>query len=135
VARASGTAYLLARMSFVLCVFTIWVQFERPASGFWKAALLCFAATIGWIIWIRGFRLSVVGGVIAYRDGMYRTRRGAISDISLVKYTWRESEDSPRDFPLPRLLIEFRDGRHIRINSALFSDEDLQRFEQAVREG
>jgi hypothetical protein len=132
-ARASFAGYVaLAGLWFVIGGFFAWLEFARHGSSAWQGSLIGFSVGVLWVIWLRGFRLSIDGDVLTYRDGIYRTRAGNLSHITAVKSTWIEWARLPRTIKVPRLLIEFDRGDSITINTKPFARSALAAFKRKV---
>jgi hypothetical protein len=127
-----GSYIVLGVIWFVLGIFYGWLEFTKPASSAWKGSLLCFAAGALWIVWLRGFRLTIQGDQLAYRDGLYRSKSGRISQVIAFEDTWVDTKDVPRALGIPRFLIKFEGGGQIMINIKPFSRSALAEFRRRV---
>jgi hypothetical protein len=131
-ARASFAGYFaLAGIWFALGVFYAGLAIARSGSSAWQGSLIGFGVALLWTVWLGGFRLSVEGDRLIYRDGMYRTYTGSPSQITLMRNTWIEWKYVPL-IRMPRLLIEFSGGARIIINTKPFTGKALAAFRQKL---
>ena len=105
VARAATSAYIaLSGIWFIFGGLYLVLAHYRPKAGACGVVALCTAIGFLWVVWLRGFRLTLSDGILEYRDGFYRVTRVKLDDIIDVKNTWVRNSR----MPIPRLSIKFR---------------------------
>lgn len=92
-ARAALSSY------FVLAGIWIGLGVAYTASALadadrelYTVSILCISVGSLWIVWLRGFKLRIIAGVLEYRDGLYRSVRIPAENITEVKFAslkWR----------------------------------------------
>jgi hypothetical protein len=127
VLRASlGSHVAFCSVWLILAIGYGLLALSRRSVDLLVGALLPALITLSCIVWMRGHRISLVSGVLEYRDGFYRSRRIPVADIGSVSNTWPAVRILGRDIEVPRLSIATKDGAVVfQINSKPFSRRDL----------
>jgi hypothetical protein len=117
----------------VLALVCIRTYFKVPLGGWESGALLTGGVALLWSLWLSGFRIRVVDGVLEYRDGLYRTSRIPLGEIAQMRSEWVRWHLLGRKLEVPRLAVIGVDGeKAILINPKPFAWPDLQLLRKAV---
>ncbi|MGC4013868.1 MAG: hypothetical protein QM755_05025 [Luteolibacter sp.] len=114
----------------VLVVTGFWLA--RPEELFPLPILMWPALSLVAYLWLRGFRLIVRDGKVSYRDGFYRSREHALTELRSAKRKWVRVSGPPS---LPNVVVTFRKRGMPRfwISCNVFHHRDLERFMEIVR--
>lgn len=134
-ARAAPHAYIfLVGPFFVLFVFFAYLEFARPASNAWQGAAFGLVFCLFWVIWLRGFRLTLTKDLLTYRDGFYRTKSVDPSRIIAVEHDWIRRKILLRAIPTPRVFVITDDdsGPPLMINPKPFNRAAFRKLQKAL---
>jgi len=135
VIRAVPSSYvMLSGIWFLLAAGYTYLALEHPDRNLWQVVVGCLAPGLGFVAWLSGFRLGVIGDQLVYRDGFRRTRTVPIADIGTLKFGWFDVGLVNR-VKLPRLRVTRKSGGPaILMNAKVFGLQDLRKIEDTVRE-
>lgn len=128
--RAALTSYIVLCGGWgILALMDLFICLRSPGKGF-EAGLLASAGVglLFWL-WLRGFKLAISDGRLEYRDGLFRTERINLDEISTVKDEWVGWSFLGRSIRIPRTVVLSKDGRKaIWINTKPFGRRDFYRI-------
>lgn len=126
--HASYTSFIvLSAVPAVLLLLYMWLAISRPASSAWLGAMMLAGIILAWWIWLRGYRVRLNEDVLEYRDGLYRTHRIRVSEITSAEHGWIEFPILNRRLTVPRLILTTADEENrVLINSKVFSRRDIE---------
>lgn len=128
--RATYTSYCaLSGVWILLAVGYLLLAFRTPGHNLESGALIAGGVAVIWVMWLRGFKITLSDGCVEYRDGFFRSSKVTLSDIADVKTDNIEWNVLGRRIGVPRLVVIRGNGEvAIRINPKPFARHALQRI-------
>lgn len=124
--RSSMAGFIiLPGIWFLLGWLFVWSEITKPTSGSWKGIIISFSGAILWIIWLRGFRVQIIGDIFEYRNGIYQKRFCKLENIQRYEVKWIEWKVLWRHLKVPRGVVTIRNQEPILINIKPFRRDDL----------
>lgn len=127
--RSTWTSYVALAGIWILLTIAYWLlSLRSPGHNLETGGFITGGVAILWIVWLRGFKITVSNGFIEYRDGFFRSSRLALTDIADIKTESAGWNMLSRKMVIPRIVMIARSGEEaIRINPKPFG-RDLQRI-------
>ena len=125
--RASLVSYIvLSGVWFLLALLYAILSLRTPGKGLELGALFAGSATLGWWVWLFGFKITVTEASLIYRDGLYRTRWVEMSDIVVLHHEFTKWKIKCRVNGTRWLAFHKLDAnRDLEINTKPFKRKDL----------
>jgi len=97
--------FVLSAIWVMLAVANLYLYFVRHVPDSELVALLTGTIALLWWIWLRGFKLTISGEELEYRDGFFKSSRVSIKDIVDIKNKYIEWNFITRKMKIPRIFI------------------------------
>lgn len=120
--RAQFKSFIaLSAIWVILAVANLYLYFVKHVPDSELVVLLTGTIALLWWIWLRGFKLTISGGELEYRDGFFKSSRVSIKDIVDIKNKYIEWNVITRKIKIPRIFIIAQNGNvAIKINPQPF---------------
>lgn len=128
-ARASYSAYVaLWAAWFILALINIALYLKNRPPGVGTTIIILLLVGVGWITWLRGFRIAISDERLAYRDGLYKSITIPLDEVCNAKMGWTEWQILTRILKVPRLLVTYgANDEVLAINAKPFHRKDIKR--------
>lgn len=128
--RATWTSYIvLGGVWILLAIGYLLLCLRSPGKNLEVGALIAGGVAILWLIWLRGFKITVSYGSIEYRDGFFRSSKVDLSEIANIKNESIGWNVLGQRFRIPRIIVTTKNGEVVmQINPKPFGRFALQRI-------
>ncbi len=132
--RARSRSYfILGGIWILVAVLCLLLNIRIPEEGFRVIAIFAAVFAVVWWTWLQRIRLTVSGGYLEYRGGIFRLSRTALKGIGEIRSENTEA-DSPVPARLPRVMVITKRGDiSMVIDPRPFNRDDLDRVMQILR--
>jgi hypothetical protein len=132
--RSALSSYIiLCGAWFGFAVVDFILHMNAPGKGLGMFALIAAGVGLLFWAWLSGFKLTVSGGILEYRDGFFRSRKIGLEQIRSVRHEWIGWNFLSRNIRIPRFVLVSNDGEEIIwINPKPFERQDLHRVLDAI---
>jgi hypothetical protein len=131
-AKASFVGYIVLNIPAVLMLvifIAATIRRDLDVSSNGSAFTLIIAYSAIWTLWLNGFRLRILKGLVIYRNGFYKTHSLPLECVTKVEYKWVNWRFITRMIKVPRLIVHSGDSKFLLINPKPFSKNDLRGFQ------
>ena len=135
--RACISSYIaLAGIWILMTIACTHISIKSHGQNWEIASAICATCSILWILWLRGFKLTVTDEFLEYRDGFYRISKIHLSNYSEMKHKWVKWKNLGRTLTIPRIAVSTKDRKTaFLINDKPFKLDDIHMIRDILKIG
>lgn len=109
-----------------------WLEMRQPGGNSWTAAEIFAGATVLFAMALRGIRVRIKDGALAYRNMLYLTQHCLLADITQCEVRWETVYNQGASHDLLMLVVKLPRTDAIRIPLQYFSRPAQSRLRELL---